>query len=81
MIDGVSFRGLLEGDEKGPRDWVYSQLQDAASLRRRHFKYYDDGRLFRVSEDPHERYPLQDQVDNKPMLDALRRQLEGVRGS
>jgi len=52
-LDGRSFAPVLRG-ERGAREWAYSQLGAAKSLRKGDWKWYSDHRLFDLAADPFE---------------------------
>jgi arylsulfatase A len=56
--DGHSFAVRLRGQGSGPREWVFCEQKNRQWVRNRHWKLYNDGRLFDMQNDPDETKPL-----------------------
>ncbi len=76
VLDGVSFAPQLRGKKGSPREWIYSYLEAIPGpepdptifARDQRWKLYSDGRLFDISNDVLEQYPIlegQDQARRK----------------
>jgi len=56
-FDGLSIVPTLLGQQKPQRDWVYIQYDQNYCVRTSQWKYFSNGDLYNLHEDPLEQYP------------------------
>jgi arylsulfatase A-like enzyme len=57
-IDGHSFVQQIRGEKGDPRKWVYQEWRGKVWIRTKEWKLYENGDLFDMVNDPHEKYPI-----------------------
>lgn len=78
-VDGVSFAGLLTGDDYTPRDWIYAlePRRKIICLRTRDWKLLSNGALFDMQNDPEEKNPIRPGTGN-PESKRIRSELQAI---
>lgn len=80
VFDGRSFLPQILGKSGIPREWVFSHYWERGRvkaeakefIRTKHWKLYDDGRIFDLAKDPLEQTPKVDlSADEKAMMEKL----------
>ncbi|QGJ70367.1 Arylsulphatase A [Planctomycetales bacterium 10988] len=83
--DGQSYAPQLAGKAGTPREWLFCYYEPKwgkfrrrdVSARDHHFKLYEDGRFYRLTEDPDEKNPIP-QEDLSAEEKAIYQKLDGV---
>jgi arylsulfatase A len=56
-LDGISFAARLRSDGPGKRKWAFTEYRGRRWVRNQHWKLYDDGRLYDMSDGRSEEEP------------------------
>ncbi|MBD3265324.1 sulfatase-like hydrolase/transferase [bacterium] len=57
-IDGRSFLPQIMGKTGQPHDWIYTEWQGKSIIRTKKWKWYDNGTLYNMLDDPKEQNPI-----------------------
>lgn len=76
-LDGRSFTPQIKGQQPQSRSWVFVQLGDRWYVRDQHWKLYNDGGLFNMSNAPFEEIPVSADKQTDQSRET-RKRLQGV---